>query len=157
MAFKQNTPADFWNRVSKTDGCWLWTGCLASNGYGRFPLNYRRIPAHRYAWTLSNGPIPAGLEVCHHCDVRRCVRPDHLFLGTREDNIQDAKQKRRFPWNTSTHCRRGHELTGKNLILRSTPAVTANGVERVYQARVCRTCKRITSNKSKAKILAARG
>jgi HNH endonuclease len=53
--------------------------------------------ASRFVWELFNGPIPAGLYVCHKCDVPACVNPDHLFLGTQSDNIQDASQKGRLP------------------------------------------------------------
>ena len=69
------------------------------DGYGRFNFQYedrKRIRiAHRVAWELVNGPIPDGLEVAHKCDVRNCCNPDHLFLATHDQNMQDCKEKGR--------------------------------------------------------------
>lgn len=77
-------------------GCWMWTGGVHKNGYGRFALESRVIEwAHRAAWLLLRGPIPEGLYVCHHCDVPLCVNPDHLFVGTATDNMRDAARKGR--------------------------------------------------------------
>lgn len=94
---RPNTLDDFWPRVNKTDGCWLWTGARGSTGYGVMPINGKRWGAHRLSWLLAFGPIPAGLHVCHRCDTPLCVRPDHLFLGTRFDNMSDAARKGRMP------------------------------------------------------------
>lgn len=88
----------FWSKVNKSpEGCWEWTGSIANNGYGHF--NDKRLPtrvAHRIAWLLDGRVIPEGMEVCHKCDNRKCVRLDHLFVGTRSDNMQDCKAKGRL-------------------------------------------------------------
>jgi hypothetical protein len=86
----------FWAKVKKTQTCWLWIAAIADNGYGRACVVKGEFEqAHRVSWRLHFGPIPNGLHVCHKCDVRNCVRPEHLFLGTRTDNMQDCAQKGR--------------------------------------------------------------
>ena len=78
------------------DGCWEWIACVGNHGYGVFAINTKvQVTAHRYAWEKANGSIPPGMHVCHRCDNRKCVRPDHLFLGTNVDNILDSVKKGR--------------------------------------------------------------
>lgn len=87
----------FWAKVDKSGDCWVWTACLTSVGYGKFGVSRGRIVvAHRYAYELAYGPIPGGRLVCHRCDNRLCVRPDHLFLGSHKDNTHDAIAKGRL-------------------------------------------------------------
>lgn len=89
----------FWNKVKKQpgDGCWEWQGCITKNGYGRFGVLARKLSVwtHRYALELAGIEIPPGMCACHKCDNRKCVRPDHLFVGTLADNVRDMRAKGR--------------------------------------------------------------
>lgn len=84
----------FWNKVNKTDSCWLWTGALNEKGYGIAWDGEHTQKAHRVSWMLEHGSMP-GLCVLHKCDVPNCVNPDHLFTGTRSDNNVDMVNKGR--------------------------------------------------------------
>jgi hypothetical protein len=86
----------FWTKVDKSGDCWEYKGGKKVDGYGVYHLNKKTVRAHRYSWEISNGPIPEGLLVCHRCDNPGCVNPDHLFLGTQIDNMQDSIKKGRF-------------------------------------------------------------
>ena len=96
-----------WSRVAKVDdatSCWEWLGGHGSTGYGELQVRGVRYGPHVAAWIITHGPIPEGQSVCHHCDNRGCCRPDHLFLGSQEDNIRDAVSKGRMP-RGEQHCR----------------------------------------------------
>lgn len=95
-SFRRVDPIDrFWKYVVKSESCWLWIGSKGSRGYGQLHINRKPVRAHRFSWELHYGPIPAGMEVCHHCDNPPCVRPDHFFLGTQADNLKDMVNKGR--------------------------------------------------------------
>jgi len=151
MARWTATPEErFWGHVQKTETCWLWVAALNNKGYGKF-LSLAHGPgtyAHRFSWMLHYGPIPQGLCVLHKCDVPRCIRPDHLFLGTHKDNMRDMVAKGRVvqaPANrrqaelkrAQTHCKYNHPLSGNNL------AFSRRGQRR------CRACRTIHSREYK--------
>lgn len=94
--YDDSTISHFWNKVLRLgdDDCWNWRSST-SRGYGRFMLSGKRIYAHRFAWQITNGPIPDNLDVLHRCDNPRCCNPSHLFPGTQADNNRDKMQKGR--------------------------------------------------------------
>jgi predicted XRE-type DNA-binding protein len=102
MVIQQSDINRFWSKVDQSGDCWIWTGKLHRDdgwGYGRFYVHTQEgtitVKVHRLAYMITYGDIPSGLCVCHRCDNPRCIRPDHLFLGTNLDNIQDMVQKGR--------------------------------------------------------------
>jgi len=88
----------FYSKINKIeDGCWEWTaGLRGKTGYGAIKVDGKVLDAHRLSYTLHKGEIPKGMYVCHSCDNRKCVNPDHLFLGSAKDNWQDAVDKGRI-------------------------------------------------------------
>lgn len=119
-------------------GCFIWLGAARGEGYGVVRLGSnldgtRRLEgASRLMWKIVNGPIPEGKIICHRCDNPFCINLDHLFVGTFADNSQDCVKKGRlnhWAWR-QTHCKRGHELFGPNLL-------------RSSGRRYCRACMKM--------------
>lgn len=121
----------FWSKVDRPseDGCWLWTASAQSGGYGQIRVGRGPKLAHRVAWELAWGPIPAGLTVDHLCFRPLCVNPAHLRLLT---NVENAGNQRKA---TAPACRRGHPWTPENTSYR-------RGVRR------CRQCSRASARKN---------
>lgn len=131
----------FWQYVDKADDCWRWTGG-EKNGYGTFFLNGRSVQAHRYAYELSFGPIPAGFTLDHACHTavaavcgdgarcphRSCVRPDHMEPLSLEDNIARGGN------GAKTHCKRGHEFTPENTYVMKRGGRSCRACLRLHQA-----------------------
>jgi len=119
--------------VRMPNGCLEWTGCTDDDGYGRIYANGKHVLVHRLAWELAHGPIPEGLEVCHHCDNPPCCDTNVcLFLGTHAENMADMKAKGYARgWDKDvTHCPDNHPYAGANLY------VDPKG------KRYCRKCRR---------------
>jgi hypothetical protein len=147
MPFKKTMTDEerFWVNVNKTETCWLWTAGKTKQGYGKFWFDGKRGRAHRYAFILFNGSIPDGLLVCHSCDVRACVNPKHLWLGTHSDNSADMHRKNRQPPQNKpkTHCRKGHEYAVLGTWIAWKKEVkNADGTITTKVYRKCRECVR---------------
>jgi hypothetical protein len=133
--------------VRKTDTCWLWAGSVTGKGnHGQFHIGreggivYHEY-AHRFAWRLAHGEIPADRQLNHHCDVAVCVNPDHLYLGTQGDNVRDAVRRGRLPRHkaprkmTAADVRECVALRASGWKLR--PLADRYQVSRGYMSMVC--------------------
>lgn len=116
LKLTENDKERFFAKVKKTKGCWIWDGARWDNGYGVFTKDGKNLKAHRISWLIHFGKIPAHLCICHTCDVKWCVRPDHLFIGTHGDNMRDMERKGR-----SRH------LSGDDHAYRKNPELHARG------------------------------
>ncbi len=136
----------FWSSVEKSQKCWNWNGVRHhTGGYGMLRWRGKKVQAHRLSYQITCGKIEPDFCVLHRCDNPVCVRPDHLFLGNHNDNMQDRMAKGRY--RAKSHCNHGHELTGSNLRVR--PIKSWNG--KIYPCRICVLCSRKNSTRGKAK------
>lgn len=122
----------FWSHVDRSGNCWTWTASRNPDGYGRVYMHGKHGQlAHRIAWELTNGEIPDGLFVCHHCDNPSCVRPDHLFIGTCDDNHKDKARKGRSRngWQTQPDVMR-KQVTDRRIDRWGTPERTRRPYEK---------------------------
>lgn len=138
----------FWDKVEKTDECWVWTAAKTA-GYGRFWQDGKMLNAHRVAYEMLVGPIPDGLQLDHLCRNRACVRPDHLEVVTQQENISRGDVGRHgnnanagSNNREKTHCARGHEYTPENTYL------TKQGPDGRQRHRNCRECQREANRRS---------
>lgn len=128
----------FWSQVEITDDCWLWRGAKTPAGYGQVRQANRQKLVHRVAYEWLVGPIPQGLVLDHLCEIRVCIRPDHLEPVTQQVNIERARGK-------LTTCPHGHPLDG----------YCRNGTARAAR-RYCKTCDQAKSRRKNAQRKARR-
>jgi hypothetical protein len=147
-------PQRFWDKVNKTDACWLWTGAVTAWGYPKYRTFRHVDAAYRVIWMDLHGPLPAGIELdhlCHtrdatclaaaECPHRRCVNPDHLEPVTAAENLRRSHRLRET-------CRNGHEKTPENVRVRT----RSDG----QVTRDCRVCLRAQKRKAYAKQMAVK-
>lgn len=100
------------SKIEKKDnGCWIWKGCRGGN-YGKLTQDRKIIGAHRASYLAFKGPIEKGKVICHSCDDPFCINPDHLWIGTQKENMQDAKKKGRTLRGEKNHR---HNLTDEQV------------------------------------------
>lgn len=104
----------FWNKVKKSEGCWEWQASTRA-GYGVIKIEGKNLSAHRVSYEMHNGKIPDGMVICHACDNRLCVNPNHLFIGTQRDNVVDSFLKGRRVAPEGRRFIKGHSPANRKL------------------------------------------
>ena len=133
-----NVADRLWSKaLADGTGCWLWTGFVHPSGYGRITVGGRVEQAHRVAYELTNGRIPAGAHIVHKCRRRSCVQPRHLDAVTQRENNKRAGAAHRMP----SVCKHGHPMA-------------TNGVLRAGRGNSwsCRTCNRNKTRRHRARL-----
>ncbi len=125
---KKSLQDRFWSKVEKTDDCWVWKGTLGNTNYGEFIIkkNGKWVPMRpsRLSYLLKYGVLPDDKYVLHTCDTPLCVNPNHLFIGTQKDNIQDALKKGRIPKGENSYRAKLSEAQIREIRSRYIPRVT---------------------------------
>jgi hypothetical protein len=135
----------FWDKIQKTESCWIWDGSLANNGYGHIFLAHRTIGAHVFSYLIHKGEIIKGNVVMHSCDNKICVNPNHLSSGTQSENIKDCflknrANRRRYGSGKWLKCKKGHDVSSDKYLY----------INPKNQRRECLKCK----NDRRKKIVA---
>lgn len=117
----------FFNKVEKTDYCWIWKASVDINGYGQFQYKKRMLKSHRFYWEFINGEVPRGKELDHLCRNKKCVNPGHLEAVSHKENMRRGLTNVASINIIKTHCPKGHSYSGENLI-------------RTKVGRICRIC-----------------
>ena len=145
----------FWSKVDKTSsvyGCWLWSGRKDKRRlWEKTVQGVESRKRHRIAWIISYGEIPAGMVICHRCDNRACVKLDHLFIGTPQDNVKDMLAKGRYNYeknkmarSKTAEAKRTRPLCGRG------HSYSEHGKIKSTGQRYCSLCERLSRQKLKA-------
>jgi len=136
-------------RDTETD-CWFWKGEITNMGYGRIRVKGKNIGAHRLAFELAKGKIPEGMLVLHSCDVRSCVNPDHLRVGTQKQNQEDARLRNRTCFGEKNNK---SKLTEEDVVAIRKDSRTLKEIAKDYCVKSASTICYIKSKKTWARVL----
>ena len=140
----------FLPNVDRSGACWLWKGTTDKDGYGVLTSSRRQLRAHRVAYEFAFDESPGNMCVCHRCDNRRCVRPDHLFLGTNADNVADMMHKGR-------HSAASGDLNGSRTKPGNLRRGSAHGIAKLNEGDVRSIRNEIALGKSQASLARKHG